>query len=303
MTHPQPLVTIGIPTYNRPQLLKRALTAVANQSYENLQVLVSDNCTPGCAVQDVVDEFEETIGNCSFNKHPENIGAIQNYFSLLDAAKGEYFMWLADDDEISSNYVSALVDLLEKNPDASSATGNLFLMSDESNGEIVPTSNFPHSSPVVRAIQFVWRSDDTFFHSVHRTAVLRKASFPGYWWPNKGFLLNWSFVFLFDMVLAGRILIPDDLSVQYINHCYVPKLYIVRRYKSWSMEVMSYILRRLNVHCLFMFKASRVLNPLVVFPIVLVSFLALCREFGIFFGGVLLAPFRRKASTILRHRG
>ena len=38
-----PLVTIGIPTFNRPELLARALTSVAKQDYANLQVLVADN--------------------------------------------------------------------------------------------------------------------------------------------------------------------------------------------------------------------------------------------------------------------
>jgi len=39
----QPLVTVGVPTYNRPKGLKRALNSLVNQTYQNLEIIVSDN--------------------------------------------------------------------------------------------------------------------------------------------------------------------------------------------------------------------------------------------------------------------
>ena len=38
-----PLVTIYIPTYNRLELLKRALDSVVNQTYKNLEIIVVDD--------------------------------------------------------------------------------------------------------------------------------------------------------------------------------------------------------------------------------------------------------------------
>ncbi len=42
-----PLVTIAIPTYNRADgYLKQALQSAVNQTYKNIEIVVSDNCSP-----------------------------------------------------------------------------------------------------------------------------------------------------------------------------------------------------------------------------------------------------------------
>ena len=40
-----PLVTVGIPTYNRPKGLERTLQCILNQTYANLEIIISDNCS------------------------------------------------------------------------------------------------------------------------------------------------------------------------------------------------------------------------------------------------------------------
>src|SRR6185369_14932342 len=52
-----PLVSVGVPTYSRPEGLRRALRALTEQTYENLEIIVSDNASPGTETSDVVGEF------------------------------------------------------------------------------------------------------------------------------------------------------------------------------------------------------------------------------------------------------
>lgn len=295
-----PLVTIAVPTYNRPELLKRALTCVANQDYENIEVLVADNCTPGTLVEDVVESFKNKVQYLTFTKHPVNIGAFKNFCSLLDAANGEYFMWLADDDEISSNYVSSLIDLMENNPDAASAVGRWILMVDENSGKNMVASNFPQKSVFARVIRFVWKSDDAFFYGLHNTAVIKKAKFPGYYWPNNNVLLNWAYVYLLDMVLHGPILLTNDPSVCFINHDYTAKNYGER--KSKLIEVFKFALRRFNVHYLYFVKIRKSLNAMPLFVVFLVSATALCRELLIYFIDNGVKSFRKMFSSNIVHR-
>lgn len=40
-----PLVSIGIPTYNRPQRLRKTLAGITCQTYSNLEIIVSNNCS------------------------------------------------------------------------------------------------------------------------------------------------------------------------------------------------------------------------------------------------------------------
>jgi glycosyltransferase involved in cell wall biosynthesis len=284
----RPLVTIGIPTFNRSTLLRRALTAAASQDYPNLEVLVADNASPGRDTELTVDSFRDQIPRLVFTKHPENIGPLRNLQSLLDRASGDYFMWLADDDEISSNYVTALVAALELDRNAASATGHWILAAADGTVQEMQTSSYPESSALVRAIRFVWKSDDAFFYGVHRTAVLRQASFNGYVWPNRDQIANWAYVYLMDVILRGSILLANDPSVQFINHDYTSKTYAVRL--PTIRGRLTGALRRLNVHALYWTKVARVLNPVSLLPIVAVSLCALGRD--------ALATIVRRAARI-----
>ena len=272
----EPLVTIGIPTYDRPELLTRALVAVANQDYSNLEVLVADNATPGDGTSPVARSFREAIPGLRYIRHDENIGALKNFLYLLSAAKGRYFMWLADDDEISANYVASLVALLESDPGASSAAGHWVLMRGERGGNVMPTSRYQQSSALVRALRFIWRSDDAFFYALHRTDILRQASFHGYWWPNRDAVLNWAYVYLLDVVLRGRVLIAPDTSVQFINHDYTKKAHAVPMRSPTGFA--SRALRRINVHILFWEKCAQQLSALSLPLVIATSILSLTRE-------------------------
>lgn len=274
----KPLVTIGIPTFERPQLLARALGAVARQDYPNLQVLVADNATPGDETRRVVDSFRQSIPALSYTRHSRNIGAYNNFMFLLGLAQGQYFMWLADDDEISPNYVSSLVDLLARDPSASTATGNWMLMQNEREGRLMPAASYPQTSVLERSLRFVWHTDDAFFYGLHRTNVLRQATFSGYWWPNRDVLWNWAYVFLLDVVLRGRVLRAENRSVQFINHDYTPKP--TARSGRLPVPVANVILRRINVHYLYWRKCAGFLRPLTMPSVLLTSVLSLLGEAG-----------------------
>jgi glycosyltransferase involved in cell wall biosynthesis len=120
-----PRVTVGIPTYNRPRGLAKTLARVTAQTYPNLEILVSDNCSPDeLAVRDAVAPFLKHDPRICFHRQSTNLGSIGNFHYLLQQAKGEYFCWAADDDEIDATYIETLVQALRQNPGASvSMTG------------------------------------------------------------------------------------------------------------------------------------------------------------------------------------
>jgi glycosyltransferase involved in cell wall biosynthesis len=55
----QPFVSVGIPTYNRPEGLRRTLECITQQTYGNLEIIVSDNGSPGRETEVVVREFRD----------------------------------------------------------------------------------------------------------------------------------------------------------------------------------------------------------------------------------------------------
>ena len=72
-------VTIGIPTFRRPELLRRALDSVAQQDYQPLEVIVADNATEGHEVDAVIAAFRDRIDGLRYVRHETNIGAVDNF--------------------------------------------------------------------------------------------------------------------------------------------------------------------------------------------------------------------------------
>jgi glycosyltransferase involved in cell wall biosynthesis len=107
------LVTIGIPTYNRPRELERAIDSALAQDHRALELLVSDNASEDQAVRRVCERFASADPRVRIVRQPHNLGHARNYQWLLEAARGEYFMWLADDDWIDPGYVSRCVAALQ----------------------------------------------------------------------------------------------------------------------------------------------------------------------------------------------
>lgn len=271
-----PLVTIGIPTYQRPEFLSRALECVARQTTQEMCVLVSDNATPGDAVRQVVDSFRDRIPGLTLFTQEVNIGGIANFFFLLEQAKTKYFMWLADDDEISDNYVQSLVTLLEADDHLVTAAGNWYYQKSDGTGDLMPPCDFASERLPARLARYLWRADDAFFYGVHRTDVLRHASFGRYVWPNRDEVRNFAYVYLLDLVLRGKVRVHPDKSVRFINHDYTVKAHA--RTESRVGRVLRHAARRVNVHALYLQKIRAVRGFGLALPMAFVSAASLTRE-------------------------
>lgn len=103
-----PLVSIGIPTYNRADsYLGYALRSAVNQTYKNIEIIVSDNCSPD-NTESVVRAFDDP--RVRYYRQTENIGPVKNRHFCLEQSRGDYFVMLLDDDLIDSDFISTCMD-------------------------------------------------------------------------------------------------------------------------------------------------------------------------------------------------
>jgi len=94
----EPLVSVGIPTYNRPVGLRHTLECITGQTYRNLEIIVSDNCSPGPETGMVVREFMAKDPRIRYYRQEVNKGPTYNIQFVIEKSTGEYFMCAADDD-------------------------------------------------------------------------------------------------------------------------------------------------------------------------------------------------------------
>jgi len=111
-----PLVTIAIPTFNRPALLKICVAAALSQTYENFEVIVSDNASVDDVYQ-VLSAFSDK--RLRIIRQDTNIGLLRNWNACLAAARGDYFILVPDDDTISPWLVERCMDLTKDQPSLS----------------------------------------------------------------------------------------------------------------------------------------------------------------------------------------
>lgn len=109
---PEPLVSVVIPTYNRPEYLKQAISSAVKQTYQNIEIIVSDNCSPENP-QNLVESFADS--RIKFWRHPENVGMLKNQMNAFKMAQGKYVASLHDDDIWGENFLAKLVPQLEAN--------------------------------------------------------------------------------------------------------------------------------------------------------------------------------------------
>jgi len=181
LTIPAPLVSIGIPTYNRPEGLHRTLECITGQSYRNLEIIVSDNCSPGVDTENVVKEFQRDDPRIHYFRQDENRGPAANFAFVLEKATGDYFMWATDDDERDQDFIKSCVNLLLLHRQVGMAFCNIVNI--DSFGRIIreyPSFTIFSGGSSRKTISRYLKSPEFFgkanlIYSLYRTDICKKA--------------------------------------------------------------------------------------------------------------------------------
>jgi glycosyltransferase involved in cell wall biosynthesis len=106
-------VTIGLPIRNGGALTRRAVESVLGQSYGDLELLVSDNCSTD-ETPDVCREYARADPRVVYGRTDRNLGAAGNYCRVARLARGEFFRWISHDDWIAPDFVRECLRVAEE---------------------------------------------------------------------------------------------------------------------------------------------------------------------------------------------
>ncbi|MGE0881877.1 MAG: glycosyltransferase family 2 protein [Acidimicrobiia bacterium] len=115
-----PRVSVGIPTYNRSALLRRALDGVVNQTITDIEIWVFDNASTDDTAE-VVASFDDP--RIRYVRNETNIGHRANATRALQSGSAPYVALLFDDDEMYPTNLEVRCRMLDENPDAVIAHG------------------------------------------------------------------------------------------------------------------------------------------------------------------------------------
>ena len=107
------LLSICIPTYNRPENLKNCLDSIAKQVCTDFEVCISDNASKA-NIGKIIQPFKKKF-KIRFKRNKKNLGFAMNVLNVSLMARGKFIWFLGDDDLLTKNSLSFLTKLIKKN--------------------------------------------------------------------------------------------------------------------------------------------------------------------------------------------
>jgi len=117
-----PVVSVLVPTFNRPLYLAQAIASIVRQRYRDLQIIVIND--GGRDVTDVVESFNDP--RIVFINRRQNRGKPFSLNEAISHARGKYIAYLDDDDVYYPHHIETLVDALENRTDCGVAYTDLY---------------------------------------------------------------------------------------------------------------------------------------------------------------------------------
>ncbi len=114
----QPLLTIAVPTFERPDLLRRALASIAQAITEPtvVEVVISDN-SPAVSGPEVERFRGIWTGRLQYLPNDPGIGPVANWNQCITTATGRYVLFVHDDDYLLPDAGARLLAGLRRAPD------------------------------------------------------------------------------------------------------------------------------------------------------------------------------------------
>ena len=134
-----PLVSICIPIYNTEKYVDETLDYVLNQTYKNLEVIFSDNCSTDKTVE-IIKKYNDP--RIKLYQNPENKGLVYNFEKALSYATGKYMMLLGADDGMDYTAVEKCIKILEDNNYKDIVICNTYIKIYNDESKLVHTKKF-----------------------------------------------------------------------------------------------------------------------------------------------------------------
>jgi glycosyltransferase involved in cell wall biosynthesis len=123
-----PAVSVIIPTFNRPAFLEEAVQSVLAQKFSDYEIIVIDDGSEG-RFQERIQDLRRFYAQLSVYRLPSNKGASVARNFGLRKSKGDYILFLDDDDLLHPEMLEGNLLIFEKDPqvDVVTCLSNAFI--------------------------------------------------------------------------------------------------------------------------------------------------------------------------------
>jgi glycosyltransferase involved in cell wall biosynthesis len=167
----EPLVTIGVPVYRGQDMLPVTLECLRTQTHRNLDVVISVDGPDDPSIE----ASRPFLADSRFRLHvqPTRLGWAGNHDWTVHARRGEFYIYQQHDDQVSPDYVAALVAAARRWPQAAVCFAKMKINGLQNR---INRSGACLGDPVTRALRYVERLDTIMLRGLMRGSALAKTS-------------------------------------------------------------------------------------------------------------------------------
>ena len=195
------LLSICIPSYNRPEEISRLLKSIDIQEYQKIEIVICEDFSPKREqVRQVINEFKKISKyNVIYIENEINLGYDKNLRECIKSAKGKWIMYMGDDDTFVPDAMDAYLEFLEEHNEL---------------GYILRSYRALHEDGSVE--QFKYYENTCFFSSGFNTYVelFRKSVFISGFSFRREYALE-NMTDLFDGTLLYQLYILAEICMKY----------------------------------------------------------------------------------------
>jgi glycosyltransferase involved in cell wall biosynthesis len=208
-----PLVSVGIPTFNRSENLKRAIASVRAQSVQDFEIVIADNGSTD-DTWSLCQELARSDTRIRVFRHAPTLNSTQNFDFVRLEARGAYVLLLGDDDWIDEDYLERCTTVLAAKPDHIAVGGRptyyrggkaLF------QGVLLKADDDQPSQRLLQALSQV--IDAGTFHAVFRHSMSGSIPILN--------VLGMDYLYICEAAYCGKIETLTDTSVHRVDNSHV----------------------------------------------------------------------------------
>ena len=109
------LISVCIPTYNRPEHLNNCLNSLFLQTNKNFEVCISDNSSK-INIDKIIKKYKKKL-RIKYNRNKRNLGFALNLLKVSKMASGKFIWFLGNDDLLVPTAIDNLSKIIKKNKD------------------------------------------------------------------------------------------------------------------------------------------------------------------------------------------
>lgn len=212
-----PLVSIGIPTYNRAQMLAQAIQSALRQTLPDFEIIVSDDCSTD-DTRAVVERIRDP--RVHYHRTSTNLRPPRNWNECARLARGEFFALLPDDDAYCPEFLAEMVAALSAHPNVGFAQCGFYSV-DEQLRCLQPMLAHPAALTLAGEEALVWQIERLACAPVallfRRAAMLQMGLWREDYWDDWAFIIRLAyrhgFAFIPKLLACSRTH-PQNLNTQ-----------------------------------------------------------------------------------------